>query len=154
MTKKVVIPLELKYDYAIKGYTGLHKGYLYAIREECGAETALKVYERLCKMDDRIKNLTYFILTTFKLEGNDCVTIAKWWDIYQEIMGIEGTWLERSKTVARSKITKCPSKTVYKDISDWVLIFMNIVAKTINPKATVERLKGMCAGDPYCEYIA
>ena len=28
--------------------------------------------------------------------------------------------------------------------------FDNIVVKTINPKTTFERPKGMCAGDPYC----
>ena len=39
------------------------------------------------------------------------------------------------------------------DVSVWVLPFYITVAKTINPKATVERPKGMCAGDSHCEYI-
>ena len=104
-------------------------------------------------MGDRIKNLTNFFLTTFKLEGNDCETIGKWWDIWNELMGQETIILERSKTINRARITKCPVKTEYKDINEWDLIFNNIVAKTINPKITVERPKGMCAGDPYCEFI-
>lgn len=104
-------------------------------------------------MGDRIKNLTNFFLTTFKIEGNDCETNAKWWDIWYELMGFESTWLERKKTINRTKITKCPVKTEYKDISDWALTFCDIIAKTINPKATVERPKAMCAGDPHCEYI-
>ncbi len=65
----------------------------------------------------------------------------------------EYTILERSKTINRIKVTKCPWKTEPKDISDWVLIFNNIVNKTINPKATLERPKAMCAGDSYCEYV-
>ncbi len=153
MDKKIMIPLELKYDFAIRAYISIHKGYLYAIREECGAATALKVYERLCKMEDRIKNLTATFLAAFKIEGNDAEAWAKWWDIWYELCGYEYTWLERSKTIARVKVTKSPFKTSYKDLSDWVLPFVDIVCKTINPKAKWERPKAMCAGDPYGEYV-
>ena len=37
--------------------------------------------------------------------------------------------------------------------NEWALNFVNIVGKTINPKAIVERPKAMCAGDLYCEYV-
>lgn len=153
MSKEIVIPSELKLDFFKTAYNSVHKGYLYAIREECGAATALKVYERLCKMGDRIKNLTNFFITTFKIEGNDCETIGKWWDIWNELMAQETIILERSKSINRARITKCPVKTDYDDISDWALIFCEIVNKTINPKAITERPKGMCAGDSYCEYV-
>ena len=69
-------------------------------------------------------------------------------------MGIEATWPERSKTIARGIVTNCPWPMKFGDISDWDLnIFMRQVAKTINPKATVEQPKNMCAGDSYCEFI-
>ena len=153
MAKKMVIPWELKADIRIKGWASVFKGLMYAVREEYGAAAALKMYERLCTMDDRIKNLTKTILEIFKIEGDDAETIAKWWEIYFELTGMEHTWPERSKTSSRMKITKCPFQTEPKDISDWVLSFVNIVAETINPKATYERPKGMCAGDQYCEYV-
>ena len=153
MTKKMVIPWELKADFRLKGWTSILKGFLYAIREEYGADAALKMYERVSEMGDRHKNLTNTIRTIFKIEGNDAETIAKWFDIWLELCGYEYTILERSKTVTRFKVTKCPFKTGYEDISDWELIFRNNISKAINPKATVERLKGMCVGDPYCEHV-
>ena len=153
MTKKVVIPWELKYDFAMKSNASVVKGFLYAIREEYGADAVLKLYERVCRMDNRIEKLTHTLITIFKLEGNDAETIGQWWDIWGELYGHEYTILERSKTISRVKYTKCPWTTQPKDISDWALIYVNIVNKTINPKATLERPKAMCAGDPYCEYI-
>jgi len=153
MAKKVVIPWELKYDFAIRAYTSGYKGFLYAIREKCGAATTLEIFERVCAMDDRIKNLTNFFKTTFKLEGNHAETIGQWFDIWAELIGQEFTEPERSKTINRERITKCPFKTEPKDISDWCKIFAGIVNKTINPKATLERSKGMCAGDSYCEFV-
>ena len=153
MAKKMVIPWELKYKFAMGAYASGWKGWLYSVREECGAATTLKIYERLQKLDDRIKNITETILKVFELEGNDCETIATWFDIWSELCGFEYTLPERSKTISRWKVTKCPFKTEPKDISSWALIFVNLVAKTINPKATVERPIGMCAGDSYCEYF-
>ena len=88
-----------------------------------------------------------------KIEGNDAEAIAKIWDIYCELMRAEYTVPELSKTIYRLMFTKCPHKTGYKDINEWNLIFMRYIAKGVNPKATVERPKGMCAGDPYCEYV-
>ena len=153
MAKKVDIPWETKYRFAIGGYSGIAKGFMHTIREEYGAEATLKIYEKLAKKDDRIKNLTNTILTAFNLEGNDAETIGKWFDIWLELCGAEYTTLERSKTTNRIKITKCPFKTDYKDISNWEPIFAGIVVKTISPKATHEHLKNMCAGDPYCEVV-
>jgi len=152
-TPKRGLPFEFKYDFAMRGYANCLKGFFYVIREEFGAETALRLYEKLCNMDDRIKNLTKTLLKIFKLTGNDAETIGKVWNLWWELTGKEGTILERSKTIDRTKITKCPWRTAFKDISDWGLIWCNIVAKTVNPKATVERPKAMCAGDPHCEYL-
>ena len=104
-------------------------------------------------MDDRVKNLTNTLLTIFKLEGNDVETIAKWWDIYGTLCGHEASWLERSETIARGKITKCIWKTEPKDLSDKCIIISGMINQALNLKATNERLKGMCAGDPYCEYV-
>ena len=153
MAEKVELPWETKYKFAMGGYAATIKGFLHLIREKYGAEAALERYERFCKEDDRLKNLTNTILNVFKIEGNDCEAMAKWFNIWWELTGIEGTWPELSKTSSRNKVTKCPFKTDPKDISDWVLTFVDIIGKTINPKATVERPKGMCAGDPYCEYV-
>ena len=153
MTTQLTIPWDLKYKFAMGGWTSNLKGFMYAIREKYGATAALEIHEKLCKRADRVKNMTNAILNVFQLEGNDAETMGKWWDLYFEICGIEGTILERSKTIARTKITKCPFKTDPKDLSEWVLIWFNLVVKTINPKATVERPIGMCAGDPHCEYI-
>ena len=153
MAEKMEIPWETKYKFAMGGYSGVAKGFLELIREEYGAAAALKMYEKLIKKDDRVKNLTNTILTAFKLEGNDAETIGKWYDIFFELFGLEYTTLERSKTILRNKITKCPFKIEPKDISDWCKIFSNMAVKTINPKATFEGLKAMCAGDPYCEAV-
>ena len=153
MAKKIALPCEFKYDYAMSGYTFVLKAWLHVIRREYGAATALKLYEETCKIGDRTKKLTNLILTIFKLEGNDAETIGEWWEIWWECCGGEITTLERSKTINRIRITKCPWKTEPKDIGDWCVIWSNIITKTINPKATFERPKGMCAGDPYCESI-
>ena len=153
MAKKLVIPLELKQDFSFKGYTKTMIGFLYVIREKFGAAAALECIDRLFNMEDRVKNLTNTLLTIFKIKGNDTEAILDFLNVWWELTEIEGTWPERSKTMSRIQITKCPWKTVYKDISDWALSWFNIVTKTINPKATVERPKGMCAGDPFCEYI-
>jgi hypothetical protein len=153
MGEKVEIPWETKYKFALGGYSGVAKGFMYVIRDELGAAKALEFYEKLVKKDDRVKNLTNTILTAFKLEGNDAETIGKWYDIFFELFGFEYTTPERSKTILRNKVTKCPFKTEPKDISDWCRIYSNMVVKTINPKATFERPKAMCAGDPYCEAV-
>ena len=153
MVKKTPIPWELKYNYMKGMVTTLFKSVMYEYREKHGAAAALEFYEGVWKRDDRVKNLTTTIKDVFKIEGNDIVAIKKWYDIFLELQGIEGTTLEQSKTLWRNRINKCAWQTDPKDISDWILIFMNIVVKTINPKATVERPKGICAGDPYCEYI-
>ena len=129
------------------------KGFLYAIRERYGADAALEIYEKVSKMDDRIKNMSQTLLNVFKIEGNDAETIGKWYEIWWELAGAECTWLERSKTSIRQKISKCPFKTEPEDISKWDSIFLNIVVKSINPKATGERPKAMCEGDPYCEFV-
>ena len=152
-TKELIIPWKLKYDFALKGWTSNHRGWLYALREEYGAAAPLEIYERFCKMGDRVKNLTHRILEIFKIEGNDAETIKKFWDVYFELMSGERTVPELSKTIYRTIITKCPHKTEHKDINEWNMIFKKNIAKTINPKATIERPKGMCAGDPYCEYV-
>jgi hypothetical protein len=147
------IPCELKYDFAMRGYANVSLAFLYAIREKYGADAALEIYEMVCKRGDRAKNFTNTIRTIFKLEGNDAETIGAILDIRSELIDQEVIILERSKRVNRVKYLGCPWKVEHKDISDWFLIFGNIVAKTINPKATIERLKGMCEGDPYCEYV-
>ena len=148
------LPWELKYNFAIGGWTdSAHRGNLYAIREKYGAAAALEIYERACKEDDRVKNLTNTILTIFNIKENDAETIGQWWDIWDEFTGIESTILERSKTINRRKVIKCPFKTGYKDISNWNLTFVNIVTEIINSEAIFDRPKAMCAGDSYCEYI-
>ena len=126
---------------------------MYEIREKYGEAEAIEMYARICKRDDRVKNMTNSILKAFKIEGHDAETIAKWHDIWHELIGTEYTWLERSNTIARCKITKCAFKLAPKDLNNHSFSFENIVVKTINPKATFERPKGMCKGDPYCEYI-
>ena len=153
MSKRIGVPLEFKYNLAMRGWSSVLNGFLYVIREKHGAAEALELLERLFKMDNRVKNLTNTVKTIFRIEGNDTETMAQWLETFWEICGYEGTWLERSKTIARNKVTKCPWKTAYADLSDWTLNWCIMVAKTINPKMTVERPKGMCAGDPYCEYV-
>lgn len=104
-------------------------------------------------MGDRIKNLTNSLLTIFKIEGNDAEAINQWFDIWAELMGMERVILEETKVFSRAKITECKVKTDFKDIDGHCLIFTDIIYKTINLKATCERPKAMCAGDPYCEFI-
>ncbi len=147
------IPWEFRYDYAMGGWNSLQQRYLYVIREIYGASAVLDVFEMVCTMEDRVQKLTNAIRTIFNLSGKDCATIGEVFDIWDEFMKIESTLLERSQIINRRKVTKCPWKTEPRDISAWSLPFFNIVGKTINPKVTVERPKGMCAGDPYCEYI-
>lgn len=153
MAKKVTIPWELKYKFAMGGWTTNFKSWLYVVREEYGADIALKLYEKVLLRDDRITSFTNSIKNVFKLEGNDVETIGEWFDIWWELMGADYTILERSKTFDKRNSSECPFKTGAKDIGDWVLLFTRLVAKAINPKATSERPKGMCAGDSYCEYI-
>ena len=153
MSKKIGIPCEFKYELAMKGWSSMIVAFMYVIRDEFDASTALKLLEKLYKRDNRVKNLIKNIKTIFKIEGNDLEALTKWFEVCDELTGIEATWLERSKTSLRNKITKCPFKTGYKDLSDYIFIWMNIVLETINPKITFERPKGMCAGDPYCEYV-
>jgi len=149
----MAIPWELKYKYALGGWTSIFKGFMYEIREKYGEAEAIEMYERLCKRDDRVKNMTNALKDVFNIEGQDAETIAKWHDIWHELCGYEYNWLERSKSIARIKITKWPFKLAPKDINDHSLRYENIVTKTINLKATVERPKAMCAGNPYCEYV-
>jgi hypothetical protein len=163
MTEKLVtpcpapkrgLPWELKYDYAIGGWAdSTHRGNLSIIRQKYGAAAAVDSFTRVCKEDDRVKNLTNTILTTFFLKGNDVETIGEVIDIWDELTGIESTILERSKFINKRKVVKCPWKTQNKDISDWNIPFMDIVTKTINPKVTFGRPKAMCAGDLHCEYV-
>ena len=150
-TPKRGLSWRLKSDFAVRNFTDFIRGYKYAVREKYGAAALLEIHEKYCKMG--VKTLTNTIRTIFKIEGNDMEALKKWWDIWHELCGHESTYLEWSKTIARQKITKCPWKTEHKDISDWALPFCNIVNKTINPKATLERPKAMCEGDPYCEYV-
>ena len=153
MTKKMVIPWELKADFRLRGYAGVFKAFMYAIREKYGAAAAIEIKEMIDKMDDRTRNLTNTILTIFKIEGNDAEAIGKFWDVYCELSGIEYSWLVRSKTCYRSEVTKCPWKTEFKDLFGWNLLFQDIIVKTINPKATAELPIAMCKGDSHCEYV-
>ena len=66
----------------------------------------------LQKSDKMIQNV-------FKIEGNDLEAISKWWDIFYELYGSEGEDFERSKTIARTKTTKCPWKIEGKGLDDW-----------------------------------
>jgi hypothetical protein len=151
--KKLEIPRELKYNFAMRGWTSNHKNWLYALREKFGAAAAVDIYERFNEMGARIKNWTNTIRTIFKLEGNDCETIGKCWELWHMLGGQEFTVLERSKTIDRQRITKCPWKTEYKNISEWCNRFNPVIGRTINPKATWEMYSCMCAGDPYCEAV-
>jgi hypothetical protein len=152
-TPKRGLPAELKYDYAMGGWTTGARGFLYSLREKYGSAEAVEIFERVYTMDDSVKILTNTIRTHFNLEDNDAETIGEVYDIWDELIGIESTILERSPTINRRKVTKCPFKTEPKDVSDWNLPFVNMITRTINPDATVERPKAMCDGDPYCEYI-
>lgn len=148
------LPWELKYNYVRGQMTTLFKGFLYAIREEYGAAAALKIVEKMWKFKDRVKNMVNTLLNVFEIEGNDVETLSEFWDVYWEIQGTEAIILERSKTSGRAKITKCPWSTPDpKDINIWCEIWVDTVSESINHKISNKRLKGMCAGDPYCEYV-
>ncbi|WP_287584454.1 methanogen output domain 1-containing protein [Candidatus Borrarchaeum sp.] len=154
MAKKMAIPWKFKYEFTMGGWTSNLKAYLYAIREKYGAEAALEIYERVNEMDDRIKNMTNTLKEVFKLEGNNGETFAQWWEVFWEITEMEYIIPERSKTFTRFEVLKCPWTTEPKDISVWCFLsLVGKIAKTINPQATLERPKAMCAGDPHCEYI-
>jgi len=154
MAKKVAILLELKYNYMKGMETTLFKTVMYELREKYGAAEALEFFESAWERNDRVKNMTTTLKDVFKIEGNDMETIQKWFDIWWELMGIDAIIIERSNTINTVRFPKgCEWKTEPRDISEWQLIFNNIVIKTINPKATVERPKAMCEGDPYCEYV-
>jgi len=137
----------------MNNYADFLKGLLYANRKKFGAATALEIYERVCKLGDRTANVTRSMLKIFKIEGNDAETWGQLMDIWNENSGMESTILERSKTIDRRKLTKCPFVTEHKDVSDWDIRFCRIMAKTINEKAILEMPKIMCKGDPYCEFI-
>ena len=107
MTKKMVIPWELKADFRLRAYTSMLKAYLYVTREEFGAATALKLYEKICKIDDREKRVTHSLVDIYKIEGNDAETIADWFDIWGELQGREGHVVEQSKTICRSNPSNC-----------------------------------------------
>ena len=105
-------------------------------------------------MDDRVQNMTATLKNVFKIKGNDIEAITKWFEIWFELIGWKVIWSEPSKTISRFKCPiGCAWMTKPEDLSEWVLIFYNIAAKTINPKAFIERPKGMCAGDSSCEYV-
>jgi len=154
MTKKVAIPWELKYDYMKGMLTTLFKSVMYEFREKYGGVAALEFYQGVWKRNDRVKNMVTTLKDVFKIEGNDIEAITKWFEIWWELQGVEGIIIERSNTINTVRFPKgCEWKTEPRHISEWQLIFNNIVIKTINPKATVERPKAMCEGDPYCEYV-
>ena len=148
------LPWEIKYNYVRGMLTTLFKGFMHEIREEYGAAEALKIYERLNQRSNRVKKMGRTLKDVFNIEGSDIDAIMRWWEIFYELVGIEATWLEVTKTYARVKITKCPWSTPDpKDISDWSIINSGMINQALNPKAATERPKGMCAGDPHCEYI-
>jgi len=154
MAEKLEIPWETKYKFAVGGYHAAITGFLSLISEEFGADATYKLYERFCKENDRIKHLVEIIQNVFKIDGNDLDAVGKWWDIFYELYGTEAQDLEQSTTLTRNKITKCPWKIEGKGIDDWCMIFSDIVYETINPKATIEKVKGMCNGDSYCEFVS
>ena len=65
MVKKVAIPLEFKYDFVLGAWTTILKGFLYAIRKKYGAVAALEIFERVCKMDDRNRNMIKSLMKIF-----------------------------------------------------------------------------------------
>ena len=74
---------EMKLDFNKGGYTSFVKGFISAIRERYGAAAALEMYDKVMKMEDRIKNMTITIKNGFQLQGNDAETIGEWFDIYE-----------------------------------------------------------------------
>ena len=154
MTKKMPIPWELKYNF-IKGMlTTFFKGVIYEFRKRFGGVATLEFVESVWKREDRVKKMTTTLKDVFKIEGNNIETLQTWWKIYNELLGMNFTILELSKTHSRVRYpTGCAWVTEPEDISDWFFIFSNIINTTINPKATMERVKGICEGEPYCEYV-
>ena len=51
------LPFEFKYDWAMRGWAGNLKAFLYIIRETYGATAVLEIFDMVCTMDDRIKSL-------------------------------------------------------------------------------------------------
>ncbi|WP_287584554.1 hypothetical protein [Candidatus Borrarchaeum sp.] len=148
------LPWELKCKFAQGQLTTLFKGIMNEIREKYDAVAALEIAEKTWKREDRVKNMVKTLKDVFKIEGNDMEAMNKWWNIYWELTGVEATYLELSETYTKTKITNCPwSTTDPKDICNWCTIYSNIIEKAMNPKATIKRLKGMCAGDQYCEFF-
>ena len=154
MAKKMPIPWELKYNFVKGMVTTLFKSVMYEYRAKHGAAAALEFYEGVWKREDRVKNLTNVIRDVFKIDGNDIEALQTWWKIYNDLLGMHFTILELSKTHSRVRYpTGCAWATEPEDISDWCFIFSKIINTTINPNATMERVKGICEGDPYCEYV-
>jgi hypothetical protein len=149
------IPWEFKYRFVRGQQITLLKGFMRAIRTKFDAATAFEIYKMVGTTDERNKKMTTTLRDVFKIKGNDIEAMMTWWEIFYELLGIEATWLEVTNKIARYKVTVCPWSTPDpEDISGgYCFIFEDFVNKIINPKATTERPKGMCAGDPYCEYI-
>jgi hypothetical protein len=87
------------------------------------------------------------------LEGNDIDALKSVWEIYLELTGIVSTTIEQSKTLWKHKVTICPWVTEPNDLSDWCLNYCILMNKSINPKATFERIKAMCTEDSQCEFV-
>jgi hypothetical protein len=147
------LSFEQKYDFVMSGNEHFFRGWLYAIRAKHGAAAVLDSYAMMCKEGDRIKNMTNALRKIFNLYGNDATTIGELLDVWDEIWKYETTILERTPTINRRIVTKCIWKVDYKDIGNYAFTIKEIMGKTVNPKAAFERPKGMCVGDPYCEYI-
>jgi len=96
MAKKMPIPWELKYNYMKGMLTTLFKSVMYEFRERYGAAAALEFYEGVWNRDDRVKNMTTTLKEVFKIEGNDLEAIFNWYNIFWELMGLEGSRLEQS----------------------------------------------------------
>ncbi len=111
------------------------------------------MYERMNRMGDRLQNIVNKFRTIFNVKGNDAEAIVDVISIWLDLAEFEYT-TELAKLISKLIVTKCPWTTDYKDISDWdVNTFVTNMAKTVNPKATIEQPKNMCAGDSYCEFI-
>ena len=147
------IPWDLKYNFAMKGFEDFFRGLMYAIREKYGAAVTLEIFDRWVNDGDRVKDLTNNLRTIFDLKGNDCVTIGEVLDVWDEVCGYESFVIERSPTIYRRKVTKCPWTVKYKDVGNYAWYFKDQMGKGVNPKATLEMPKKMCAGDSYCDYI-
>lgn len=147
------IPWELKYKYAIDGYSAILKAFMYGIREKYGAQAAIEMKERIDNMDNRVRRFVTGVIKIFNIEGNDATTIGEVFDVWNELCGQDVIVLERSKTTNSVKVNKCPWTTEPKDLSGWCNSFMNLVGKTINPKTTLEFPQSLCAGDTSCDIV-